>query len=167
MKLKINEKLKDLYPWKVRWTERAREAAGIIPNYATVIDIGGGMGGLYQELVFPKRYVSIDVSEWNNMTIKADLNSNNWPDLGFKAQFAVSLGVIEYIKSPDSFLANAREYSDRLIISYRRNTNGGIERKNNLEYFEFELILKMSGWDLIFSKKVKTGGMLYYCKKIS
>jgi hypothetical protein len=161
--MKINEELK--YPWDIRWTKRAKEIASFIPSFASVIDIGGGLGELYNEIVLPVRYTSLDIEEWNDQTIIVDLNGENWPELK-ESQFVVCAGILEYIEIPKTFLLKLREYSDRLILTYRLNSNGGIERRNELDFDTVKRLLKESGWDIVVEKKLSRIESIYFCKKI-
>lgn len=166
--MKINEELKSKYPWKVEWTDRAKEAAKFIPSYAGVVDLGGGLGELYKALKEPMDYFSIDLERWNDHTIKADFNKGEFPHNGYMlSQFVTCLGLLEYIENPKEFLSKIRIYADRLIITYRKSSNGGMERKNNFDYDKLEWLLGRAGWEILIKKRIKNGDRLYFCNKIN
>jgi hypothetical protein len=166
--MKINEELKLKYPWKVEWTDRAREAAKFIPSYAGVIDLGGGLGELYKALKDPMDYYSIDLERWNDHTIKADFNKGEFPCHGsMVVQFVTCLGTLEYIENPKSFLSEIRKYADRLVISYRKSSSGGMERKNDLTFEMLENLLQRAGWEVLAKRRVKHGDRIYFCNKVN
>jgi len=162
----INEELKKKYPWKVQWTNRAFEASKFIPEYSSVVDLGGGMGGIYNYLK-TSRYLSIDLEKWNDHTVKADFNKGQFPDFGLiKRQFVICLGTLEYIENPEEFLSKIDKYANRFILTYRRNTKGGMERKNNMEFEELRELLLKTNWEIVVEKKIRYGDRLFFCKKI-
>jgi hypothetical protein len=151
------------YPWKTTFTDRAIYVSNFIPKNSSVLDIGGGLGELNNYLNNAE-YNSIDIEKWNDFTIKADLNNKKeFPKIKEKRDFVICLGIIEYIKDASFFLYKMKEYSNTMIISYRRNTNGGMERKNNFDILEFKWLLEDVGWKVLFNKKIKTGDYIFFC----
>jgi hypothetical protein len=162
--MKINEELKSKWPWKVKWDKRAKLVAEFIPSFSDVIDIGGGIGGLYKYLVWPERYVSFDIEEWNDHTIKTDLNSSIWPKVK-RSDFVVCIGILEYMNDPELFITMAKHYSNQLILTYRLRSTGGMERKNNLSFEELENLLVGDNWKIKEQKDLSYIERIYYCKK--
>jgi hypothetical protein len=150
------------YPWKTKFTDRAIYVSNFIPKNSSVLDIGGGLGELNNYLDNAE-YNSIDIEKWNEFTIKADLNKKEFPKIKEKRDFVICLGIIEYIEDPSFFLYKMREYSDIMIISYKRNTNGGMERKNNFDILEFKWLLEDVKWKVLFDKKIRTGDHIFFC----
>lgn len=151
------------YPWKVKWTARSQKAIDFMPENPSIIDLGGGRGEICDLLLGKCDYTSIDLELWNEHTIKADLNKE-FPELQ-PAQFALCLGTIEYIDSPENFLRNIKKYSSRLIISYREKSQGGMPRKNNLSFMEFELLMMNAGWSIICHRRIDALERIYFYKK--
>jgi len=160
--MKINEELRKMYPWKERWDFRAKIAVSKIPKGSSIIDLGGGLGEVYKAMGGECRYVSIDLRSWNDLTVVGDFNKGEFPEIYGKADFVVCLGILEYIEDPMYFLNEIKKYSDKLILSYREKSCGGMDRKNNLSYIELGEFLKFSGWKLEASKKVRKSEMIYF-----
>ncbi len=150
------------YPWEKKWTARTKEVAKFIPIYATVLDIGGGLCELYDHLECPLIYNSLDIEEWTNHTIKADLNKE-FPKVG-TYQYCVVAGVLEYIDNPPIFLQKVSEHSNIMILTYRNNTKGGMPRKNNLMPEHLESIISVY-WEILVRKDLPTTDTLYFCRK--
>jgi len=163
--MKLNKKLKIKWPWKVAWTERTKQAAKFIPADTSVIDLGGGLGEFYKYLKGKSYYLALDQKEWTEFTVKCDFNKDELPAYP-PFQFIVCLGTLEYIENPEKFLNDIRKYSDKLVITYRENSNGGMDRKSNLNYEELEKLLEKNGWEILTKKRVNKGDRLYYCNKI-
>jgi hypothetical protein len=157
-----DEKLK--YPWDIKWTARTIEVAKFIPDYASVVDLGGGLGEIYEYLKVP-RYLSIDIERWNDHTIKANFNKGEFPDLGIKRQFVLCLGTLEYIIKPEEFLCKANQYANKMILTYRISSNGGMERKNNFDFETLRKLIENSGWEIITEKRITGGDRLFFCSK--
>lgn len=162
--MKINKKLKVKWPWKVEWTERAKLAAKFIAADTSVIDLGGGQGEFYKHLKGKCYYLALDIKPWTEFTQVCDFNKDELPNFP-PFQFIVCLGTVEYIEKPEEFLAGIKKYSDKLVVSYRESSNGGMDRKNNLKYEEIEKMIEDAGWEILANKKVKNGDRLYYCNR--
>ena len=160
--MKINKKLK--FPWSVKWTERAIEAAKFIPADTSVIDLGGGQGEFYKQLKGKCYYLALDTKPWTEFTQVCDFNKDELPNFP-PFQFIVLLGTLEYIEKSAEFLAKIKKYGDKMIMSYRESSNGGMDRKNNLKYEEVEKMLGDSGWEILAKKRITNGDRLYYCNR--
>lgn len=163
--MKINKKLRSSYPWKVRWTERAEEAGKFLAADTSVIDLGGGMGEFHKQLRGKCYYLSLDREPWTEYTQKCDFNKEKLPDYP-PFQFIVCLGTIEYLEQPEQFLKDIKKYGDKLVVSYREKSNGGMDRKNNFEFAEFEKKIAEADWEILANKKIKTSDRIYYCHRI-
>jgi len=161
--MKINEELKKEYPWRERWNYRAGVAVNKIYDDSSIIDLGGGFGEVYQAMGGKCEYVSIDLKPWTDLTVVADFNKGEFPDVK-KADFVVCLGVIEYIEKPFYFLKKIHKYGNRMVISYREKSCGGMDRKNNLSYMEFREILESAGWHILSEDRVRNSEIIFRLK---
>lgn len=150
------------YPWETKWTTRAKTAINFMSSNPSIIDLGGGQGEIYGLLAGDCNYTSIDLERWNEHTIVADLNKE-FPVIE-PAQFVLCLGTIEYIVDAEHFLKNIKSYSNRLIISYRKHSNGGMDRNNFFDFAQFKQKLYEAGWEIICSKKITKIEKVFFCK---
>jgi 2-polyprenyl-3-methyl-5-hydroxy-6-metoxy-1,4-benzoquinol methylase len=160
----MNEETK--YYWKGKeWSNRLRLIADIIPENASVIDIGGGECNLFEKLNNPRQYVSLDKVVLNDRTIMVDFNTDDFPNLG-KFQFIVCQGIIEYIVDPVVFFDNVKKYGKIMIATYRESKKLQPFRYNYFIIEEIKEIISRE-WTIVFSKDVKGAHKekLFYCVK--
>ena len=153
--MKINKELIKEYPWQKRWDKRTELIAKIIPEGISVLDLGGGFGNLYQYLIDCPRYISLDIKEWTDATIKADFNKGEFPDMYPEFQIIVCQGIIEYIERPAEFLESIKKYGSKLLIT----------RDNKVGMAEFKELLQNTGWEVIFSRSIIGSQKLFYCSR--
>lgn len=144
--MKTNKDLKSKWPWggRVAWPDRTKAISEIVPPEASVIELGGGMCNL-KKFIPQNKYVSIDVEEWTDVTIKADFNKGEFPETE-KFDVVVCQGILEYIERPYDFLNMIHKYGRRLIISYHLGGNDVESRKNWMSFVELENLLNECGW---------------------
>lgn len=146
----------------MKWTKRAKAALELVPENASVVDLGGGLGEVH-DLRPDLKYVSIDREQWTKETVVADIEKE-FPDIGEERDFVLSLGVIEYMGDPERFLEEIGKYAKDLIISYRFGPiNMG--RKNQMTLEEFKALLEKSRWHIILEKPVSEIQCIWYCGK--
>ncbi len=161
----MNQEVKTYY-WKGKeWKSRNILIADIIPENASVIDIGGGESNLLNRLKNPFQYVSLDRVLLNDYTIEIDLNHDDFPNLG-KFQFIVCQGVIEYIFDPILFFDKIKKYGKIMIATYRESRIPQPLRSNYFTIEEIKEIISKE-WKIVFSSNI--GGThkekLFYCVK--
>jgi hypothetical protein len=158
--MKINEELKKEYYWRpdAIWEARMSQIIKIIPEGSRVLDLGGGMCHLYYRLKNCD-YLSIDIKPWTDLTVVADFNKNEYPEVGRTFTYLVAQGIIEYIEKPKEFLEGIKKYGEILLLTYRKIEGIKYHHKKIAE------IIKQSGWEVIFKKKVEVHETLFYCRK--
>lgn len=158
--MKINETLAKEYPWgREPWLRRTKIIGKMIPEGASVLDLGGGLGHLFAELKEPRHYRSMDIEKWNDLTIVADFNEGEYPETGRTFQYIVAQGILEYISKPADFLKNIKKYGDILILTYRRYVPGEwrVERKE-YTYADVNEALARTGWERIMETSLGDDG---------
>ena len=153
------------YPWKVKWTKRNNIIGKLIKQGESVLDIGGGLGEL-KKFIKPSNYVSFDVKKWNDDTIVTDLNET-FPKLNIKFDVMVCQGILEYIKNPLFFLSGIREYSNRLILTYRSGDGKGypMDRLNNYNIRDVLFVLECTEWTVVEIKdSIVKSEVIYICE---
>jgi hypothetical protein len=99
------------------WGSRALLAARYISPNSTVLDVGcGHMQRLREHLPMGCTYVPADVTKWTDEVHQLDLDADQFPPGTY--DFAVMLGVLEYLTDPGLALKNARATCGHLITSY-------------------------------------------------
>jgi len=155
--MRINEELRKEYPWRKTWDKRNEVVAKAIPEGVSVLDLGGGFGNLYLHLKNCAHYISIDIKEWTDLTIKADFNKGEFPDFCPKREFQIIVcqGLIEYIEKSEEFLEAIKKYGSKLLIT----------RDNKMGMDDFKELLKKTGWEIVFSRQAPGSQKLFYCSK--
>jgi hypothetical protein len=167
--MKINEQIKNEYPWGAEreWEHRTKIIADILPERATVIEMGGGFCHL-EKYIKNGEYISLDLKPWTDKTIVADFNKGQFPELLGIYQFIVCQGILEYIEGPEEFLREIKKYGKILIITYRLGQKKEIkERKNRMTFVEIREILEKNGWEILLKSIISISGeqQLFYCKQ--
>ena len=100
------------------WDARNRLIASIIPPMASALDIGAGAQTLRRHLREPSRYTPCDLVQSTPDTILCDFNNGRIPSGLPVHDFAICSGVLEYIRTPSTFLRFLREHGKQVILSY-------------------------------------------------
>lgn len=113
-------------PDRVRWrspasykpdgTARAERAAALIPDGASVLEVGVGAGHLRQLVERRCRYVGADLEPLDTRTLALDLDRDPLPDINF--DHAVLLAVVEYLHHPLEALAKLADRAQTIVVSY-------------------------------------------------
>jgi 2-polyprenyl-3-methyl-5-hydroxy-6-metoxy-1,4-benzoquinol methylase len=156
--------LRDQFPWGAGkfWEQRNAIIGGSLSEGESVLDLGGGFCHLSEYVT--GRYVSLDKEAWTNVTIKADFNAGEFPDVGY-FDVIVCQGVLEYMKEPLAFLKAIRKYGKRLFLSYQLGDRP--DRGNSLLFTELREILQQAGWEIRAGVDVDSPTqMVYSCFKL-
>lgn len=98
------------------WTERARAAAALVPAGRTILDIGCNDMAIEAMLPAPAGYIPLDVVARDSRTIVVDLNQSALPPTA--ADFALGMGVLEYIFDVPKLLHEVADHFDDALFSY-------------------------------------------------
>ena len=141
----VNPNLK--FPWGEGkwWPDRNARIAARIPEKASVIDIGGGLSHLAESVT--GRYVSLDREQWTNLTVAADFNKGEFPDVGV-FDIVVCQGALEYMDDPCAFLQSIRKYGPTLYLTYQLGKSGEPFKRNELSFEELFASLMATGWEV-------------------
>jgi hypothetical protein len=102
--------------YRPQWGERSRIAAALVPDGASVLEIGVG-AGVFRDLVSARtRYVGADLEPLEGTTIRLDLDRDEIPHQTFG--YAVLLGVFGYLRRPQAAAQKVCRSADRIIVSY-------------------------------------------------
>ncbi|MDO7833797.1 hypothetical protein Q4610_01945 [Sphingobium sp. HBC34] len=98
------------------WTERARAAAALVPAGRKILDIGCNDMAIEAMLTGPAAYIPLDVVARDSRTIVVDLNKDALPQTD--ADFALGMGVLEYIFDLPKFFREVAAHFDDGLFSY-------------------------------------------------
>ena len=99
-----------------KWARRAELAASLVPDNVTVLEIGVGTGE-FRELVGRRTtYVGADLQPLDAATLALDLDRDALPARQF--DYAVLLGVLEYLTLPEAAVTKICNAADSVVISY-------------------------------------------------
>src|SRR6266478_4772439 len=102
--------------YKPEWGERAKCAASLVPDNVSVLEIGVGTG-VFRELVKGRTaFVGSDLQPLDAASIALDLDRDPLPDTHF--DYAVLLGVFEYLRQPEADAEKICNTADHVIASY-------------------------------------------------
>ena len=102
--------------YKPEWGERAKCAASLVPDNVSVLEIGVGTG-VFRELVKGRTaFVGSDLQPLDAASIALDLDRDPLPDTHF--DYAVLLGVFEYLRQPEAAAEKICNTADHVIASY-------------------------------------------------
>lgn len=156
--MKTNQKIKKEWQFCAKiWKRRTKAIASIIPPEASIIELGGGFS--YLKRLLPKnQYKSIDIKKWNDLTVVADFNKGEFPDMEI-FDVIVCQGILEYIEQPSEFLRKIQKYGRRMLLSYRSAKDGLLTFEN------LDQVLYLAGWEknneLMLTPKEK----ILYCTR--
>jgi hypothetical protein len=102
--------------YKAEWSERAKYAASLAPDSVSVLEIGVGTG-VFRELVKGRTtFVGSDLQPLDTASIALDLDRDPLPDTRF--DYAVLLGVFEYLHQPEPAAEKICNSEDHVIVSH-------------------------------------------------
>lgn len=102
--------------YKLEWSRRANLAAALLPDHARVLEIGVGTG-VFRALVNARTvYLGADLQPLNSATTMLDIDRDPLPDKRF--DYAVLLGVFEYLHQPETAAKKLCDAADHIIASY-------------------------------------------------
>lgn len=102
--------------YKPAWGERAKLAASLVPSAVSVLEIGVGTG-VFRDLVKERTtYVGADLQPLESSTVAVDLDHDPLPKGQF--DYAVLLGVLEYLNQPEVAAKKVCAAAMNVIISY-------------------------------------------------
>jgi hypothetical protein len=107
------------------WVERAEMVSALIPDRASILEIGVGKGDFRRFVSDRTLHVGADLNPLDADTIALNLDSDPLPPGYF--DYAVLLGVLEYVRRPH---ADARKICDaarHLVITYCCKTDASAE----------------------------------------
>lgn len=151
------------FPWGEGkfWKERNDLIASNIQENESVLDLGGGLCFLAEHV--SGRYVSLDREIWTNVTIRADFNNGEYPDVGYFGT-VVCQGLLEYLCHPVDFLKTIRKYGERLLLTYQLGPSEG--RVIDLTFEALEELLTDAGWKIVrYCEVDSTSQRLYVCDR--
>lgn len=106
----------DRKSYQPSWDARAEVAARMLPDKASILEIGVG-GGAFRALVSGRHpYLGADLAPLDPETLPLDLDLDPLPAGTFDV--VVMLGVLEYLHSPEQALRKARASGRRALLSY-------------------------------------------------
>lgn len=161
-KLKTNKKLKKNYPWQTHFRSRNAVVAKVIPDGASILDLGGGFGGITR-FTKPETYVSLDLELYTNLTVKANFNKGIFPEVG-RFQFLICQGILEYLDQPAEFLKKIKKYGDIMLLTYRKG-QADSKQKNNMDFPWVRMMLTDCGWEIVFERPIANAQRFFYCRK--
>lgn len=143
------------------WNERARLAASLLPDNVSVLEIGVGTG-FFRDLVGDRAaYTGADLQPLDARSIALDLDRDPLPEGPF--DYAVLLGVFEYLHCPEAAARKICEAADRIIISYCfRQCAAGPETRvrrgwvNDLDRTEFTKLFSRHGYEVTAEHRFNT-----------
>jgi hypothetical protein len=146
--------------YKPEWGERAKLAALLVPDAAAVLEIGVGTG-VFRDLVKGRtEYVGADLQPLDTTLITLDLDRDPLPSRHF--DYAVLLGVFDYLDRPQAAAKKLCDAADHVIVSYCcRRTELPLQTilecrarrgwVNSFNLAEFSELFCQHGHDLILS----------------
>lgn len=100
------------------WDERNRIIAGLIPEQASVLDLGAGAQTLRSYLKAGCHYQPCDLVRSSEDVLLCDFNAGAYPKTERDYDYVICSGVLEYIREPREFLTRIAGLGRRLILSY-------------------------------------------------
>lgn len=98
------------------WNQRAALAADLIPDGATVFEIGVGRGAFRDMIRHRCIHVGADLAPLDPDTTPLNLETDSLPDQRF--DYVTLLGVLEYLHCPETVAGKLTAITDRLVLSY-------------------------------------------------
>jgi hypothetical protein len=102
--------------YKPEWSRRANLAAALLPDRVTILEIGVGTG-VFRALVNGRTvYMGADLQPLDSATMMLDVDRDPLPDMRF--DYAVLLGVFEYLHQPEAAAEQLCSAADQIVASY-------------------------------------------------
>jgi Capsular polysaccharide synthesis protein/Polysaccharide pyruvyl transferase len=127
------------------WVERAQMVSALIPNGASILEVGVGKGDFRRFISDRALHVGVDLNPLDADTIAVDLDSDPLPPGHFA--YAVLLGVLEYVQRPELAARKISDSAEHVVITYCCRTDaspeGAQERLNRAwinDYTEPEFV---------------------------
>lgn len=98
------------------WTSRAELAATLVPDRASILEIGVGLGAFRALVAGRCDYLGADLVPLDEATAPLDVELDPLPSGTF--DFVVMLGVLEYLHAPEAALAKIFATCQRVLLSY-------------------------------------------------
>jgi SAM-dependent methyltransferase len=106
----------DRKSYQPSWDARAEAAARMLPDGASILEIGVGAGAFRALVAGRHPYLGADLAPLDPETLPLDLDIDPLPAGPFDV--VVMLGVMEYLHSPEQALQKARASGRRALFSY-------------------------------------------------
>lgn len=133
--------------------ERAKLAASLLDNAASVLDLGAGLGALRTALPAGSRYMGVDLLPWPGLDQGLNLDTDALPEGEWDA--AVLMSVLAHLHHPAEVLGKVRKAAKRLVVSYPTidMVAGEVLRRgrgyfNDLDRQDLQDMLKQVGWEV-------------------
>jgi Methyltransferase domain len=159
------ERWSDTSKLSLEWDHRAKEISEWIPEGVKLIDIGCGQMAV-EKVVKNCTYIPVDIVQRDHRTTVVDLNVEPLPSsLIKKTDFAVLLGVMEYLKRPQDLLSMLSAAGIQVVCSYQLADNSSAEVRAENGWFnaftalEFAKLLRDSGFSVVQSKRMGEQGL--------
>ena len=98
------------------WSSRAEMASGLIPDGASILEIGVGAGDFRNRVQGRCRYEGADLAPLEDTTLILNLETDPSPDKEY--DFVVLLGVLEYIYEPENAARKLCAAAPNVVCSY-------------------------------------------------
>ena len=102
--------------YRPEWSERSRLAASLVPDNASVLEIGVGTGAFREFVKARTAYLGADLQPLDAATIELDLDLDPLPPGRF--DYAVLLGVFGYLHRPQAAAEKVCRAAHHVIVSY-------------------------------------------------
>lgn len=98
------------------WSRRAELASRLIPDGASILEIGAGAGDFRRFIQDRCKYVGSDLVPQDNTLLTLNIDADPLPDGEF--DFVVLLGVLEYLYEAEAAVRKVCEASTNVVCSY-------------------------------------------------
>ena len=98
------------------WSSRAEMASGLIPDGASILEIGVGAGDFRNRVQGRCSYEGADLAPLEDTTLILNLETDPLPDKEY--DFVVLLGVLEYIYEPENAARKLCAAAPNVVCSY-------------------------------------------------
>ena len=159
------ERWSDTSKLSIEWDQRAKEISEWIPSGVRLIDIGCGQMAV-EKVCKDCNYIPVDIVRRDHRTTVVDLNVEPLPaSLLMKTDYAVLLGVLEYLKRPQDLLMLLGSAGIQVVCSYQLGDNSAPEVRaengwfNSFTATEFSRLLRESGFSVVQAKRMGEQGL--------
>lgn len=108
--------------YKPDWQDRAEIAASMIPSDVSVFEIGVGAGDFARLIKERVEYKGSDLAPLSSDLLKLNIDNDEIPSM--KVDYAVFLGVFEYLKNAHNSALKITRISDNIICTYCCRNDG-------------------------------------------